>query len=169
MTFGWPHALILLVALSRLIEAIYAERKAKALFARGAMESGRGHYPLFVVLHAAWLLAMFVLTAPDPSPNLPLLTVFAALQPLRIWTFATLGDFATTRVLTLTGTPRIASGPYRFVRHPSYLIAAVEVVVLPLALGLQVVAVVFGVLNVALILWRIRVENAAWERAAYAR
>jgi methyltransferase len=169
MTLGWAHVLIALVALARLIEVAYARQKTAALMARGGVESGQSHYPLFALLHAAWLVAMAVFTALNPTPNWPLLVVFAVLQPLRLWTFRTLGAFATTRVITLAGAQRVSHGPYRFLRHPSYVIAACEVFVLPLALGMPLVALVFGGLNAVLISYRVSVENAAWRQAAIER
>ncbi|MGZ5923167.1 MAG: isoprenylcysteine carboxyl methyltransferase family protein, partial [Rhizomicrobium sp.] len=47
-----------LVVLQRLIEIVYAERNTRALLARGAVEVGRAHYPLIVLLHASWLAAI---------------------------------------------------------------------------------------------------------------
>jgi methyltransferase len=58
--------ILALVALQRLIEVAYAERNTRALLARGAVEVGRAHYTLIVLLHAAWLLAI-VLFLPTPS------------------------------------------------------------------------------------------------------
>jgi methyltransferase len=161
MSLGWAHALIALVALQRLAELIYARRNTALLLARGGIETGAGHYPLFVLLHAAWLATMFVLTPPDPPPNWPLLAAFVALQSLRIWVIASLGEYWTTRVIVVPGAAPVASGPFRFLRHPNYLIVACEVPLLPLALGLPLVALVFGLLNVALLVYRVRVEEAA--------
>jgi len=83
------------------------------------------------------------------------------LQAGRIWVIATLGPYWTTRIITLDGAPLIRSGPYRFVRHPNYLIVAGEIAVLPLVFGEVAVCLVFSVLNAALLFWRIRQEDAA--------
>ena len=55
----------------------------------------------------------------------------------------------------------MATGPYRYIRHPNYLIVALEIPALPLGLGLPMVAAVFGLLNVALLAYRINIEDAA--------
>jgi hypothetical protein len=55
----------------------------------------------------------------------------------------------------------VAHGPYRWLRHPNYLIVAAEIAVVPLALGLVVYAAAFSVLNTALLFQRIRIETAA--------
>jgi methyltransferase len=89
------------------------------------------------------------------------LGVFAVLQGLRIWVLASLGPFWTTRVLTLPGAPMVKRGPYRWVRHPNYLVVIGEIAVLPLAFGAWDVAILFSVLNLALLAWRIRIEDRA--------
>ena len=67
----------------------------------------------------------------------------------------------TTRVIVVPGEMLVAHGPYRWLRHPNYLIVAAEMAVVPLALGLVVYAAAFSVLNAALLFQRIRIETAA--------
>ena len=55
----------------------------------------------------------------------------------------------------------VRRGPYRFCRHPNYLIVAAEIAVLPLAFGAWEIAGLFSLLNGAVIAWRIRVEELA--------
>lgn len=150
-----------LVVLQRLIELVYARRNTARLLARGAREVGRGHYPLLVLLHGGWLAALFLLLPADGPVFWPLLALFGLLQLGRLWVLLTLGRFWTTRIVTLPGAPVIRSGPYRFCRHPNYLIVAAEIAVLPLAFGAWKIALVFSLLNAAVLLHRIRVEDAA--------
>jgi len=158
---GWAHVLIAAVTLQRLAELAYATRNTRALLAKGGQETGAAHYPLFVLLHGGWLAAMAALTAPNPAPGWFWLTVFAACQALRLWVIATLGPYWTTRIVTLAGAPPVTAGPYRLLRHPNYAIVAVEIPALPLALGMPIVALVFGAANLALLGFRIAIENAA--------
>jgi methyltransferase len=46
-------------------------------------------------------------------------------------------------------------------RHPNYVIVALEIALVPLILGLPVFAAVFSLLNAAVLYRRIRVENQA--------
>jgi len=158
---GWPQIVVLLVAAQRLAELVVARRNTRRLLSEGAREEGAGHYPLFVLLHAGWLAALFALTPPDAPVNPWLLAVFVLLQAGRVWVIASLGRYWTTRVVTLPGAPLVRRGPYRWVRHPNYLIVAGELAVLPLAFGQVWLAVVVSLLNVPLTLHRIRVEEAA--------
>ena len=155
------YIIVALVALQRLAELVYAEHNTRALKARGAVEIGRAHYPLIVLLHAAWLVAVVFVLPDDLHINWILIGVFAVLQGLRVWVLATLGPYWTTRIITLKDAPLVRKGPYRFVRHPNYLVVSAEILVLPLAFREWWVAAVFTVLNAAMLAWRIRQENRA--------
>ena len=74
---------------------------------------------------------------------------------------ATLGARWTTRIIVLPNAPLVASGPYRYLRHPNYAVVVGEIAVLPLMLGLSWVAAIFTVLNAAVLFIRIRAENRA--------
>jgi methyltransferase len=155
------YIIVALVALQRLIEVAYAERNTRALIARGAVEIGRAHYPLIVLLHAAWLASIVIFLPPLPGIRWWALALFLALQLARVWVIATLGPYWTTRIITLESAPLVQTGPYRFVRHPNYLVVAGEIATLPLAFGEVMVAIVFTILNAATLFWRIRQEDRA--------
>lgn len=157
----WAAVLILgLVTLQRLAELWLSNRNTKRLLDQGAFEVGRGHYPLIVGVHVAWLAALWW-WAPGQPINWPLVVVYVLLQFARIWVIATLGPRWTTRVIVLPGAPLVRSGPYRFVRHPNYWVVTAEIAVLPLAFGLWKVALVFTLLNAAVLAIRIRAESRA--------
>ena len=158
---GAPQWLVLAVALLRLGELVYARRNARRLLKRSGREYGARHYPIFVLLHAAWLAAIFVAIPPDAPPFWPLALVFAALLVARLVTIASLGQYWTTRVITVPGEPLIRKGPYRFMRHPNYMIVAGEIAVLPLIFGAWRVSLLFSLLNAGLLYHRIRVEERA--------
>jgi methyltransferase len=158
---GLPQWIVLLVALQRLAELVYAGRNTRRLRAAGAIEIGAGHYPVIVLLHGAWLVALWTLIPPDATVFWPLLALFGLLQLARVWVLWTLGGLWTTRILTIPGAPLVAHGPYRFCRHPNYVIVAAEMATLPLAFGAWEIAVIFSALNLAVVAWRVRVENQA--------
>jgi methyltransferase len=150
-----------IVAVERVVEVAYARRNTQWLFAHGGVEVGAVQYPFFVVLHLAWLVGMAVFIPPATVPNWWLLGLYALLQPARVWIIAALGRFWTTRIITIPGEPLIRTGPYRFSRHPNYILVCAEIAVLPLAFGAVELAIVFSILNAALLSWRIRVEERA--------
>lgn len=160
---GWlGYAILGLVAGQRLGELVIANRNTRALKARGALELGAQHYPFLVALHALWLAALVAWVAThDTHVDLVLLVIFAGLQGMRLWVLWALGPYWTTRIITLPGAPLVRRGPYRFVRHPNYIVVALEIAVLPLVFGAWILALVFSVLNAAALYVRIRAENRA--------
>jgi methyltransferase len=157
----WPSiALLTFVTLQRLAELVHARRNTTALLARGAREIAPGHYPYMVAMHAAWLIGLWLLAAGRPiSPGW--FVIFMVLQGLRIWVLATLRGRWTTRIIVLPGAALVTSGPYRFLSHPNYAVVIGEIAALPLAFGLPLYALIFSLLNAAILTVRIRAENAA--------
>jgi methyltransferase len=157
----WVPLVLGLVAAQRLGELVLARQNTARLKAAGAIEVGAGHYILFVLLHGSWLVALAVFTPWSTLPNLWLIAAFTLLQLGRVWVIATLGRFWTTRIITLPRAPLVRRGPYRFVRHPNYWIASLEIAVLPLAFGQIWIALVWSVANALLVRHRVRVEEGA--------
>ena len=154
---SFASIILVLVTLQRLGELVIARANTRKLLGRGAIEVGANHYPLVVLVHAAWLIALWI-WGRDQDVNLVALAAFAVLQGLRLWVLATLGSRWTTRIIVLPGEPLVASGPYRYLSHPNYAVVAGEIALLPLALHLPLLALVFTVLNAAVLVIRIRAE-----------
>ncbi|HLI11410.1 MAG TPA: isoprenylcysteine carboxylmethyltransferase family protein [Alphaproteobacteria bacterium] len=156
-----PQVIVALVALERLAELAYARRNTRRLLAMGAVEHGADHYPLLVLLHAGWLLALLILVPPEAPVSWPLIACFLLLQAARLWVILSLGRYWTTRIITLPQAPLVTRGPYAVLRHPNYLIVTAEIALLPLAFGTWRIALAFSLLNFALLCHRRRVEDAA--------
>ncbi|PTR12304.1 MULTISPECIES: isoprenylcysteine carboxyl methyltransferase family protein [unclassified Novosphingobium] len=154
------YAIMAFVTLQRLSELVIARRNTARLMADGAREVGANHYPVMVAMHTAWLAVLWFTVGGRPI-FLPLLAVFAVLQLLRVWVLATLGPRWTTRIIVTRDAPLVKRGPFRFVRHPNYMVVTAEIAVLPLTFGLVWVALLFTVLNAAMLTVRIRAENSA--------
>lgn len=161
-----PLATLVLAAvtLQRLAELALAKRNTARLLARGGVEKSPGHYPAIVILHAAWLAALWIVAA-SATVNLVWLVVFGVLQGLRVWVISTLGERWTTRIIVVPGEARVRRGPYRYVDHPNYLIVIAEVIALPMALGHPLIAIAFTALNAAVLWVRIRAETLALAEA----
>ena len=158
--------LVLLVGLERVAELVVSKRNAAWSMAHGGRETGRGHYPVMVVLHTGFLVAMLVeawVVRPDVPAALAwsMLALVVAAQALRWWCIATLGRRWNTRVIVVPGLPPVTGGPYRFLPHPNYVAVVVEGVALPMVHLAWITAVVFTVANAVLLSVRIRVEDAA--------
>jgi methyltransferase len=158
-------AILGFVTAQRLGELILARRNTARLQAAGGVEHGASHYPLIVALHAVWLLGLWALAWDRPA-SLPWLSVYAGLQILRAWVLLSLGPRWTTRIIVVPGESLVRRGPYRFVRHPNYLVVAGEVAMLPLVFGLWPYALAFSLLNAAVMVVRLRSESVALRGAA---
>lgn len=156
-----PYILLSIVVLERLAELALARHNTKCLLAAGAVEHGARHYSLFVMLHASWLVVLFLFVRPGMSISWPFVACYGLLIAGRVWVIVSLGRFWTTRVITMPGEPLVKGGPYRFLRHPNYLIVIGEIAILPLAFGAWRIAAVFSLLNLMLIRYRIRIEDRA--------
>jgi methyltransferase len=158
-------AAVCLVGLQRLLELAYSLRNERRLRASGAVEFGARHYPMMVGLHTLWLASTLV-EGLQRGPEIPTwwpvpLAAFLLVQPLRYWAIISLGTNWNTRVLVVPGGKVVRSGPYRYFPHPNYVVVAVEILTFPLIFGAWITAIVFSLLNAALLFVRIRTENRA--------
>ena len=161
MTPLWPHIAILgFVTAQRLIELPVARANTARLLANGGREVAPGHYPFIVAMHAAWLASLWVFALGRPI-NLAFLALFGLIELARVWVLRSLGNRWTTRIITVPGEQLVARGPYKFVSHPNYLVVIAELAVLPLVFGLWQIAILFTILNAAILTVRIRAENGA--------
>ena len=160
----WPAlALLALVTLERLFELVYASANTRRLLAAGGHEVAAGHYSLIVGVHATWLLSLWLL-APGQPIRVPFLALFLIVELGRIWVLQTLGRRWTTRIIVVPGEQLVTGGPYRFVDHPNYLVVVAEIALFPLVFGLWQVALIFSLLNAAVLAVRIQAENRALGR-----
>ena len=156
------------VGLQRLLELRYSRRNERRLRARGAVERGAGHYPVMVASHTLWLVSTLVegLTRGPPAWWPVPLAAFLFVQPLRYWAVLSLGENWNVRILVVPGGKLVRSGPYRYFPHPNYFVVTVEVLTFPLIFGAWITAVVFSLLNGALLYVRIRAEERALRELA---
>jgi methyltransferase len=162
----WYVLLIAAVAAERLAELVVAQRNLAWSRERGGVEFGAGHYPAMVALHTGLLVGclaeVYLLDRPFlPWLGWPMLAIVVAAQVLRWWCITTLGRQWNTRVVVIPGAARIDGGPYRLLPHPNYVAVIAEGIALPLVHTAWITALVFTVLNAALLSRRISSENAA--------
>jgi len=131
--------------------------------ASGGIEYGQAHLPLMILFHAAWLAGLWLLAYDRPVEPF-FLALFVVLQMARFWVLVTLGRRWTIRIIVIPGEQLVARGPYRLLRHPNYAVVTGEIAVVPLTLGLPTYALVFSILNAAMLAIRISAENAALPR-----
>jgi len=171
MAVSWYLLLIAAVGAERVAELSVSRRNLAWSRQRGGVEVGAGHYPAMVALHtgllAGCLAEVYLLDRPFLAwLGWPMLAIVIAAQALRWWCIVTLGRQWNTRVVVIPGAPRVTGGPYRYLRHPNYVAVIAEGVALPLVHTAWLTALVFTVLNAALLATRISAEDAALARLA---
>ncbi|MFC4637160.1 isoprenylcysteine carboxyl methyltransferase family protein [Deinococcus hohokamensis] len=151
------------ITVQRLLELRVARSNERWAREHGAQEYGAEHYPLFFVLHPAWMLALLLEGRAARGRLNPLpLTLFLLAQPLRLWVIRSLGRYWNTRILIVPGGERVRRGPFRVLNHPNYAVVALELATAPLAVGAWRTSLAFSVLNAALLLLiRIPAEERA--------
>ena len=164
---------VLATGVERVVELVISKRNAAWAFAQGGVESGRGHFPAMVALHTGLLVGalaeVWLLDRPFiPALGWPMLAIALLCQVGRYAVIWSLGRQWNTRVIVVPGLPLVRRGLYRFawLRHPNYVIVAIEGIALPLVHTAWITALVFTVLNAILLLaFRIPAEERALSRA----
>ncbi|WEG17291.1 isoprenylcysteine carboxyl methyltransferase family protein [Alkalihalophilus pseudofirmus] len=166
---GLVYIFIGFVIIQRLIEVVIANQNAKWMKNQGGYEAGGEHYKYIVALHAFFFVALLIevssVQAGGVKWSLIPLVVFLIAQIGRVWALSSLGRFWNTRIMILPGAKVVAKGPYRFMRHPNYVIVTLELLALPLIFQAYWTAIVFSLLNAVILRVRIKEEERALKEA----
>lgn len=156
------------VIIQRLIELIIAKRNEAWVKSLGAVEVGQSHYPYMVMIHGLFFVVMMAEVLAfhrTLSPVWPLLVIFFVITQIgRIWIIFTLGKYWNTKILILPNAKLVKRGLYRYIRHPNYLIVTLEFIIIPCMYQAYFTAILFSLLNVAILSVRIPMEEAALAR-----
>lgn len=162
------HLFLLLLAVERCLELRIARRNAARVLALGGREYDAAFTRLIVLFHVSWfaafaLEAFFGGNGPAVSPVWPA-AAFLVLQILRYWCIVSLDGYWNTKIIALPGGPLVRKGPYRFLKHPNYVVVLVEIFLYPALFGCWATAVLFGIANIFILRRRIRQEDMALGR-----
>lgn len=158
-----------IVLLQRGLELVLAKRNERKLKSQGAYEVGKRHYPLIVCCHVLFFITLFIeVTYFKPALSMWWFGPFALFllaQVLRVWAISSLGTFWNTKILILPGAKPVEKGPYKFLRHPNYVIVMLEILMIPLIFKAYFTAVMFTFLNMIVLTIRISTEEKALREA----
>lgn len=153
------------IIIQRLCELLFAKSNEKWMKGQGAQEFGRGHYLVIVLMHSLFFVVLLFekfIFEREISALWPfLLIVFVFAQFVRVWALASLGKYWNTKILVMPNVDAIRKGPYRYIKHPNYLVVSIELLVIPLLFGAYFTACLFTIMNVIVLSIRIPAEEKA--------
>ncbi|WP_405103711.1 isoprenylcysteine carboxyl methyltransferase family protein [Oceanobacillus sp. FSL H7-0719] len=153
------------IILQRVVELTIARRNEKWMINRGGVEWGGEHYKWFIIVHVLFFFSILIeVSIRDDSSfvlNKTLFVLFVMTQLARAWCIQSLGKFWNTKIIILPGLSLISRGPYKYVKHPNYIIVGMELFIIPLLFGAYITAILFPVLHILLLFIRIPLENKA--------
>lgn len=163
--------LLAAVGMGRLIELRLSKRNQKRMSALGAEMIPEPHFPWMVALHAGILIGAGLEAWLMHRPFIPKLAaaagaVFLLANGLRWWVIRALSGHWNIRVMTSVGPGVVTGGPYRWIRHPNYLAVLLEMASLPLIHTAWLTAAAGMLLNIAVIIKRLRVEEEVLNASA---
>lgn len=161
-SFAWVFAFL---ALERIFEILLSRRNRILAEAAGGKEIRPDTFRRVAVLHGAFFVSLLAESHPWRIP-LDLrtgvcLAVLGLLSGIRYWCMASLGTGWNTRIVVVPGRRATRKGPYRFLKHPNYLVVALEFVFFPLLLRAPLTLAAFCVPGVLVLRQRIRLEEEA--------
>ena len=157
--------IFIFIILQRVVELAIARRNEKWMIDKGGVEWGGEHYKWFIIVHLLFFFSILIeVSIRDYSGfvlNKTLFALFVITQLARVWCIQSLGRFWNTKIIILPGRSLISRGPYKYVKHPNYIIVGMELFIIPLLFGAYITAILFPVLHILLLFIRIPLENKA--------
>lgn len=162
----WLILLWWVVVVQRIGELAISARNSSWMKSQGGVEIGKDHYKLIVFIHGLffagiWLEKFFFHTTTPAWAIVPFV-MFILTQILRYWCIRSLGKYWNTRIWIVPGHTPQAKGPYKYLRHPNYVVVAIELLVFPVIFGAYLTAAIVTIMNtVIMLLIRIPLEEHA--------
>jgi len=161
---AWYLVLVGLIAVDRLVEMAYSRHNQRAMSERGARKVRDPAFMGMVLLHAGYLCAapleVALLSRPFlPWLGYPALAVLAGANMLRVWAIRSLSLHWNMQIVASQSLGPVATGPYRWIRHPNYVAVFFEVPALPLVHTAWITAVTATLVHTLLLKRRIAAEE----------
>jgi protein-S-isoprenylcysteine O-methyltransferase len=170
LPFVWPYALVFWAAY---VWSFLPEWKVVRGGVQGARSAdSKDGGSIRILLGGMWIALMlgFLLSFAKAGSfprgaQVPVFVIGAALiilgSLLRRWCFRTLGQYFTGDVKASVDQPVIRTGPYRFVRHPSYTAGIMMFTGIGLALGSWFSFLLITIASIATYWYRVTIEERA--------
>ena len=152
-----------IIIIQRLAELYLAKKNERWMKQNGGEEYGVRHYQLMVMIHSCFflslLLEVFFFEKTIHSLWIVWLALFVITQLGRIWVIYSLGKYWNTKIIVLPSSKTISKGPYKYLKHPNYLIVTLELLIIPLMFNAYITLICFFILNQLILAIRIPYEE----------
>ncbi|WP_036843565.1 isoprenylcysteine carboxyl methyltransferase family protein [Pontibacillus marinus] len=160
--------IFLLIVLQRIVEVIIAKQNEKWMKNRGAIEHHSDHYKWIVLVHTLFFFSIMIEAFGEELVLNQwkglLLLLFVCAQAFRVWCLVSLGRYWNTKIIVLPEAELVTRGPYKFMKHPNYVVVAIEFILIPLLFNAYATAFIFPILHGVLMKIRIPYEEKALSR-----
>lgn len=156
--------LVVFTIVQRLCELVLAKVNESLLKRDGGLIIKETNYLFMVLLHTSWLIvltyyAFFTELVIEPVIAIVALVFFLLGQSLRVMAIFTLGKNWSTRIMVRPGGKVVTKGIFKWFRHPNYIGVIIEIAALPIFAGFYLVAIVFSILNLIILFFRLKKEE----------
>ncbi len=157
---------ICFLILQRLSELYISSRNEKWLLSQGAVQYGQSHYPYMVAMHTLFIISNIVeyIWGDHAEFSPVLLIAFLLVLSFKFWALSSLGKYWNTKIYRIPNVYPVKKGPYKLFKHPNYMEVVCEIAIIPLVFNLYYTAIVFSILNAAMLYVRISEENRVWAK-----
>ena len=157
-------ALLLAVAALRIFELRISKRHQQRMTSRGAAMVKDPYFRWMAMFHTLVLVGaaaevVFLHRPFIAALGAPMLVLFLAANLVRWWVIRTLGEHWNVQVVDSTKLGFVASGPFRYVRHPNYAAVFMEMIALPLIHTAWITALAGAIAHVIVLSMRLSVED----------
>lgn len=165
----WAYlALLVLVAVERLLELRISRRNQKHLAATGVRKVPEPRFRWMVLLHAGVIAGsgaeVFFLHRPFFLwLAAPMAAIFVLATAIRIWVIRTMAGHWNVEVMDSTRIGVVTGGPYRWIRHPNYDAVVMELFSLPLIHTAWITALLGSLANFWILRSRLALEETTLE------
>ena len=154
---------ILLLLAERVFEMRLAAKNRRILFERGGLEFFPESYRRIFWMHLLFIISLVIESYPwfiaFDKLTVACLAAVLLLQLLRYWCVSSLKEYWNTRIILVPGDEVVRRGPYRFIRHPNYMVVTLEFFVLPLLARAPLTLLIFSIANLFVLRQRITLEE----------
>src|SRR5699024_2776782 len=131
------YIIVLFIIGQRLTELYIANKNEQWMRERVGFEVGSEHYKLCILIHITFFIFFIFLLIEVNSLfigngvvfNIYFFIIFLLAQVGRVWCIVSLGRFWNTKIIVMPKVILIKKGPYKYIKHPNYVIVFIELFV----------------------------------------